>query len=385
MRKYQTIKTLKPKNYKSNQSHKTFLARSVIRCCTLIALGTVMITLSSCSKNTPSEDSVKPTPTIADVEVTPTETELEATTPISKTSFKLNTVVSITLYDSQDESIIDEAFQLCDYYENLLSRTKKESEIYKLNEEGHNSYTISDETKELLTAGFHYSQLSNGAFDLTLEPLTSLWNFGTKEARLPSQEEIDEALTHIGYQYLKIDGNTITLEKEGMGVDLGAIAKGYIADKMKEFLISKGVNSAIINLGGNILCVGDKPDGSAFLVGIQKPFKDRNETIAVMEIRDLSVVSSGIYERFFTVDGKNYHHILNPATGYPYENDLTSVTIISKDSVDGDALSTTCFALGLEEGMKLINSLPDTYAVFITSDYELHFSDGFIENIKIVE
>lgn len=385
MRKYRTIKTLKRKNYKSNQDHKTFLEKSVIRCCTLITLGTVMITLSSCSENTPSEDSVKPTPTVTEIEATPTVTELEATTPISKTSFKLNTVVSITLYDSQDESIIDEAFQLCDYYENLLSRTKKESEIYKLNEEGHNSYTISDETKELLTAGFHYSQLSNGAFDLTLEPLTSLWNFGTKEARLPSQEEIEEALTHIGYQYLKIDGNTVTFDKEGMGVDLGAIAKGYIADKMKEFLISKGVNSAIINLGGNILCVGDKPDGSAFLVGIQKPFKDRNETIAVMEIRDLSVVSSGIYERFFTVDGKNYHHILNPATGYPYENDLTSVTIISKDSVDGDALSTTCFALGLEEGMKLINSLPDTYAVFITSNYELHYSDGFIENIKIVE
>ncbi|WP_312371631.1 FAD:protein FMN transferase [Lachnoclostridium sp.] len=382
MRKYHTIKVIKQKKNKSDQNNKSsqnkiaFLGRRTVRCLTFITLSTVMLTFIACSKKSPSIDSSEPTPTVK---------LNEDTTPISKSSFKLNTVVSITLYDSQDESIIDEAFQLCDYYENLLSRTKKESEIYQLNEKAHNSYTVSDDTKELLTKGIHYSQLSNGAFDLTLEPLTSLWNFGSSEERLPSQDEIKEALTHIGYQYLTLDGNTITFEKDGMGIDLGAIAKGYIADKMKEFLISKGVNSAIINLGGNILCVGEKPDGSAFKVGIQKPFKDRNETIAVVEIRDLSVVSSGIYERFFTVDGKNYHHILNPATGYPYENDLTSVTIISKESVDGDALSTTCFALGLEKGMKLIESMPDTYAVFITSDYELHYTKGFKENIKIVE
>lgn len=382
MRKYHTINAINQINNKTDQINKSsqnkrvFLARRTVRCLTLITLSTVMLTFIACSKKTPPNNPSEPTPTVK---------LNEDTTPISKSSFKLNTVVSITLYDSQDESIIDEAFQLCDYYENLLSRTKKESEIYQLNEKAHNSYTVSDETKELLTKGFHYSQLSDGAFDLTLEPLTSLWNFGSSEERLPSQDEIKEALTHVGYQYLTLDGNKITFEKDGMGIDLGAIAKGYIADKIKEFLISKDVNSAIINLGGNILCVGEKPDGSAFKVGIQKPFKDRNETIAVVEIRDLSVVSSGIYERFFTVDGKNYHHILNPATGYPYENDLTSVTIISKESVDGDALSTTCFALGLEKGMKLIESLPDTYAVFITSDYELHYTKGFKENVRIVE
>ena len=376
MRKFHTLELIKTRKHKSKQSYTTFFAKRTIRCFTLFALSTIIITLSACSKNSPSKDSLNPTPTVS---------EIEDSAPISKSSFKLNTIVSITLYDSQDESIIDEAFQLCDYYENLLSRTKKESEIYKLNEEGHNGYTVSDETIELLTIGLNYSQLSNGGFDLTLEPLTSLWNIGTSEARLPSPKEIEDKLDHIGYQYLKLDGNTVTFEKEGMGVDLGAIAKGYIADKIKEFLLSKGVNSAIINLGGNILCVGDKPNGSPFMVGIQKPFKDRNETIAVVEINDLSVVSSGIYERYFTEGGKNYHHILNPTTGYPYENDLISVTIISEKSVDGDALSTSCFALGLEEGMKLIESLPNTYAVFITSDYELHYTEGFKENIKIVE
>lgn len=129
-----------------------------------------------------------------------------------------------------------------------------------------------------------------------------------------------------------------------MGFDLGAIAKGYIADQVKEFLIDKGVGSAIINLGGNVLCLGSKPGGQAFKVGIQKPYADRNETIAIMELSDMSVVSSGVYERFFVKDGVSYHHILNPATGYPLDYGLISVTIISEKSVDGDGLSTTCFA-----------------------------------------
>lgn len=168
-----------------------------------------------------------------------------------------------------------------------------------------------------------------------------------------------------------------------MGLDLGAIAKGYIADKIKEFLMEKGVKSAIINLGGNVLCIGGKPDKAPFNIGIQKPFADRKETIAVMELSDKSIVSSGIYERFFERDGNFYHHILNPKTGYPYDNSLVAVTIISDKSVDGDGLSTSCFALGLEEGMKLINSIENVHAVFITDDYKPHFSDGFEEAIPL--
>lgn len=168
-----------------------------------------------------------------------------------------------------------------------------------------------------------------------------------------------------------------------MGLDLGAIAKGYIADKMKEFLVSKGVKSATINLGGNVLCIGKKTDNTPFRIGIQKPFADRSETIAILDIEDKSVVSSGIYERYFEKDGTFYHHILNPDTGYPYDNHLVSVTIISDQSMDGDGLSTSCFALGLEKGMELINSLPDVHAVFITDDYQLHYSDHFQEDLKV--
>ena len=161
-----------------------------------------------------------------------------------------------------------------------------------------------------------------------------------------------------------------------MGIDAGAIAKGYIADRIKDYLLAHGVESAIINLGGNVLCIGEKPDGTPFKIGLQKPFEGRNEIISNLSINDMSVVSSGVYERHFVVDGENYHHLLNPATGYPYDNGLIAVTIVSPRSVDGDALSTTCFSLGLEKGLELINSMDGIYGYFITDDYEIHYSDG---------
>ncbi|MDD3172832.1 MAG: FAD:protein FMN transferase [Herbinix sp.] len=302
---------------------------------------------------------------------------------ITKSSFLLNTEVTINLYDKQDETILDECFALIAKLENIYSRTSETSELYKLNNrtlphEG-DLYQISDKLSDLLNFGLYYSKLSGGAFDISIEPITSLWDFTSTDPVVPSDTDIQAALPYVNYKNLHLDGNNIAFDKDKVGIDLGAIAKGYIADKVKDFLLSKGVNSAMINLGGNVLCIGEKPDGTTFHVGIQKPFADRNEIIGVMDINGLSIVSSGVYERCFTVNGVQYHHILNPKTGYSYDNGMISVTIISKKSVDGDGLSTSCFALGLEKGLKLINSLPDTYAVFITSDYEIHYSDGFKE------
>ncbi|MDD5935800.1 MAG: FAD:protein FMN transferase [Clostridiales bacterium] len=342
----------------------------------LLALAFVS-TLTGCGNQKNTNKDTTPTPTVT--AESPTDKR------VVKNGFKLNTIVTITLYGDYDESIIDGAFALCDQYENLLSRTKTSSEIYQLNNSPDRSLTVSDDTLELLQTGLNYCSISNGAFDLSVEPLTSLWNFGNENQRLPEPSEINEALTHIGYQDVKIDGNTVTLTKNGMGLDLGAIAKGYIADKIKEYLLEQGVTCATINLGGNVLCVGAKPDGSPFKIGIQKPYEDRSETIAVMELGDKSVVSSGIYERYFEVDGVKYHHILNPSTGYPYDNNLLSVTIVSDKSTDGDALSTTCFALGLEKGLELIDSMDNTYAVFITKDDQLHYSKGFLEAIPTLE
>ena len=301
--------------------------------------------------------------------------------PITATAFKLNTVVTITIYDSQDQDILDGAMALCDEYERIFSRTLEESELYQLNAgslQNENGVSpLSEPLADLISQGLYYSGLSGGAFDISIAPVSSLWDFTSGEAVLPDEQELSNALALVDYSQIFLADNSLSFGMEGMQLDLGAIAKGYIADRLKDYLEDQGVESAIIDLGGNILCIGERPGGEPFRIGIQRPFADRSETAAIVEIDDKSVVSSGIYERYFEKEGTLYHHILNPDTGYPYENGLVSVTIISDDSVDGDGLSTSCFALGLEKGMELIDSLPDVYAVFITEDGELHFSEGF--------
>ena len=193
---------------------------------------------------------------------------------------------------------------------------------------------------------------------------------------IPSDDEIKKALTTVDYQNVVVDGNTVTLKDPSAKIDLGGIAKGYIADRMKDSLNQKGAACGYINLGGNVLCLGAKPDGSSYNIGIQRPFDEEGAAMLAVSVTDQTVVSSGVYERYFEVDGKRYHHILDTATGYPYDNGLLGVSIITDESVDGDGLSTTCFALGLTDGMALVESLDNTEAVFITEDYELHFSSG---------
>lgn len=309
---------------------------------------------------------------------------------IRSTGFKLNTIVTVTIYDSDDESLLTECMELCDKYEKIFSRTAADSELYKLNHrelvpEKDNTYTVSEEMADLLSIGLSYSKNSDGAFNIAIAPLTELWDFTSETPHVPDDTDIQNAISKCVLQGAAVEGRSVTLDSDNTAFDLGGIAKGYIADQLKTFLLSKGVQSATINLGGNVVCIGGKPDGTPFKIGVQKPFADRNETAAVMEITDKSVVSSGIYERFFEEDGKLYHHILNPSTGYPYENDLIAVTIISDKSVDGDALSTTCFALGYEKGMEFADSLPDIQAIFITEDYRLHYTENFGENTALTE
>ena len=334
---------------------------------------------------------------------TSTATEKE---PISISSIKLNTAIQITIYDSQDKSLLDDCLALCDRYELIFSRTNENSELYKLNHRisdsvvsnqtietqttpyqvngTTNTWHISEYLAALLSQGLSITRESDGAFDIAIAPLTSLWDFTAEDPKVPDDADIQKVLPLCSSDGVTIDGQDITLPSDDIQFDVGAIAKGYIADRLKDFLVKKGVNSAIINLGGNILCIGSKPDGTPFKVGIQKPFADRNETEAVMDITGKSVVSSGIYERCFKQNGKLYHHILNPKTGYPYDNSLISVTIISDQSVDGDALSTTCFALGLEDGLKFAEK-KGVQAVFITEDYELHYTDGFQDEINVTD
>ncbi len=290
--------------------------------------------------------------------------------PISRTAIYFDTVISIKLYDSQDQSILDRCFDLCEEFENRISRTIESSEISQINNAKGNPVTVSDETIELLEQGIYYSELTNGAFDISIAPLSELWDLKNNPGELPAESDIIEALSHVSYKNILVKGNTVTLLDPDMAIDLGGIAKGYMADQLKSFLIDEGIESALIDLGGNLLAIGSKPDNSSFTIGIKKPFDD-SKMISTESIEDLSVVTSGCYERYFEIDDTLYHHILDTRNGYPCDNGLYSVTIFSKNSVDGDALSTSCFALGLDEGIKLIESIPDIDALFVTDEYEI--------------
>lgn len=304
------------------------------------------------------------------------------TSPLTDTQFALNTVVTITLYDTNDTSILEGAFSLCNHYETIFSRTLETSELYQVNHSDSLEYTISDDLKELIEYGLKYSKLSDGAFDISIAPVSQLWDFTTEDPTIPDDSNIKDALQYVGYNNFSLDGNTLIRKSVKNQLDLGAIAKGFIADKIKTYLLEQGVNSALINLGGNILCVGDKL-GEPFHIGIQAPFKEQNVTLAAVKIADKSIVTSGIYERCFYEHDMFFHHILEPKTGYSYDNDLSSVTIISDKSVDGDALSTMCFALGFDEGIRYVNGRDDINAIFVTRDGEVHYSEGFTEKYEV--
>ncbi len=299
----------------------------------------------------------------------------QSTKPLARQGFMLDTVISISLYDNQDEAILDGAFALCEEYEQLFSRTISTSDVYRINHSDGAPVEVSDATAELLCIALEYARLSGGAFDPTIEPLVTLWDIMADEPHVPDADAISAALARVDWTKVSVDGNVVTLQA-GMGLDLGGIAKGYIADKLREYLSENGVDSALINLGGNVLTLGGKPDGSNFTIGVQKPFGQNSDILGACRLKGMSVVTSGIYERYFVEDDRLYHHILDTKTGYPVENELYSVTIISPTSTDGDALSTICFALGSEDGMALIETLDGIECVYCLSDGTLLFSSG---------
>lgn len=301
------------------------------------------------------------------------------TMPISQTGFNFDTIITITIYNSSDKTLLDSCFELADYYENLFSKSKDGSDIYRINNANGMPVEVSFETIELISIALKYATLTDGIVDPTIGSVSCLWNFHPHDSNnhtstntLPSDTDINKAISHVNFEHIKISENTVTLADPDSEIDLGFIAKGFIADKIKNYLISEGISSAIINLGGNVLTIGSKPDGSPFTIGIQEPFADIGTAITVVSANDKSIVTSGIYERYFNYNNKLYHHILDTSTGYPVDTNLLGVTIISDFSTDGDALSTICLALGYEKSTKLIESLENTDALFITSDGEIH-------------
>ena len=288
----------------------------------------------------------------------------------SETRFLLDTACTVSA-DCDDETLSG-AFAVCEELEKLLSRTVKGSDVYRLNE-ADGFISVSDDTLRLLEKSVYYGNLTDGKFDITICPVSELWDF--KNQIVPSRSEIAEALKNVDYHSIEIKGNTANLH--GKKIDLGGIAKGYITDKVISYFESKGVKKALVNLGGNIRVTGE------FNIGIRKPFTE--EILLNMPLENKSAVTSGIYERYIEKNGEIYHHVLDPETGYGVKNELSSVTVIGNNSADCDALSTACLLLGTEEGKEIIENTAGTEAVFISCEGDITLTAGlYRENDKIL-
>ena len=296
------------------------------------------------------------------------------TEPISRSEFALDTLCTVTLYEPAAPEVLDEAFQLIASEEALLSRTVEGSDVWRINHAAGAPVTVSADTVELIALGLEYSELSGGVFDITVGRLTELWDFGGAD-HVPDADELPAALDSIDYHGLTLSGNEVAISDPEARLELGAIAKGYIADRVAELLRDSGVESAVIDLGGNVVTMGQKPDGEAWKIGVQQPFgRERSELIGIIKVEGgLSLVTSGIYERNFEQDGVLYHHILDPRTGFPAETDVIGVTVVSHSSARGDALSTVCLLLGMDEGSRLLEAADDVLgAVWVDSAGEVY-------------
>ena len=305
--------------------------------------------------------------------------------PVSKEGFYLDTVCKISIYDmdgdldkEKAEAAINKAYIRCRELENTLSNTIETSEVSQINSAGGKWVTVGKDTLKVVKAGVKYGELSNGDFDITIGSVSGLWDFQSENPVVPEQSKITEALKHVNYKNIQFNGNKIRIIDPEAKLDLGGIAKGYVADELTTLLEKEGVTSAVINLGGNISTIGSKPDGSPFIIGIEKPYTDRTEIIGTTTADNQTVVTSGIYERQFQKDGKIYHHVLSSKTGYPVETQLEAVSLVAKKgrSMDIDAMSTICLMKGVDGGKAFIKKQKGVEAVFSAQGKEVAKTKG---------
>ena len=278
--------------------------------------------------------------------------------PLSETRLLLDTVCTVAIYDpAADKDLPGEALDLCAEYERLLSRTIEGSDIWRINHAGGQPVTVDTRTAAVIQAGLEYGAFSGGLFDITIGQVSALWDFSGNPA-VPSPAQLSAAQETVDYRRVTVTGNTVQLAHAGAWLDLGGIAKGYIADQLAAFLKERGVNAAVIDLGGNIVTVGAKPDGKPWRIGIEQPFSGRREVIGALNTGEASIVTSGIYERQFEENGVLYHHILDPASGLPSRSDVISATVVSQSSTVGDALTTIIILTGSEKAPALLEQAP---------------------------
>lgn len=310
--------------------------------------------------------------------------------PYEAQEFMLGTLVSVQVFDEGGEEGLNAALDRIAELDGRFSATNEDSEISAVNQAaGQEPVQVSEEVFYVVEESLRYAEESSGRFDPTIGALTDLWGIGQEDAQVPSQEEIDQALELVDYSSVEMneETQTIYLPREGMKLDLGAIAKGYITDAATQTLVDHGVTTAIVDLGGDIFVLGasNRSIDDPWRVGIQNPFGERGEILGIVPVHDESVVTSGIYERVLEQDGETYHHLLNPQTGYPFDNELAGLSLVAPSALEGDALATSVFSMGLEEGLSYVNSLEDVEAVFITKEQEIYLSDGYEDEFELTD
>ncbi|HEY5583964.1 MAG TPA: FAD:protein FMN transferase [Ruminiclostridium sp.] len=303
---------------------------------------------------------------------------------IDKYATKMDTIMHITAYGSNASKAIDAAYKRVDEIEQMASSSIIDSDVTKINNAAGKEYVkVHPEIIKIIKISMEYSKLSNGAFDITVSPLVKLWGIGTENERIPTDSEIKQKVALVGYNNISINetNNSVKLMKVGMSIDLGGVAKGFTADEIVKVLKKYGVKSAIINLGGSsIYTLGKKPDNTLWSIGIQHPRKEKNDGyIGIIKMSQNALSTSGDYERFFIKDGKRYHHILNPATGYPADAGVMSDTIVVDSSIAdcnmlADILTKVTFVSGVDKGLKLIDSLSGVSSMAVTTDYKIYKS-----------
>jgi FAD:protein FMN transferase len=296
------------------------------------------------------------------------------------------TSIQLKLYGKSGKLAMEEAINKLQDINKKMSVFNELSEISMINRKaGVSSQEVSKDTYFVIKKAMEYSELSEGTFDPTIRPIVSLWNIGKDTARVPDKTEIDNILKLVNFKdiILSKKDNNIGLRHKGQAIDVGGIAKGYAADEVKRIFKKYKIKSALINLGGNIVALGKKSDETLWNVGIQNPHDVRGEYVGIISVENKSVVTSGNYERYFTSNGRTYHHIIDPKTGYPSESEIISATIISEKSLDGDGLATGVYIMGLEKSIKLIESLEGIDAIFITENKEIYVTSGIKDKFKI--
>lgn len=296
-----------------------------------------------------------------------------------QTEYVLGTLCTINLFEQGTPELYRTLFARLREIDDRMSVNKADAELVRVNAAaGSEPVLVHPDVIEVISAALRYAQLSDGAFDPTVGPLVKLWGIGTDNARIPAPEEITAVLPLINWRDVVVDteAGTVFLKRSGMALDLGAIAKGYAADEMARILSERQVPRAIIDLGGNILAYGEKQGGKNWRIGVQDPLGERGSPIGILEIKNKTMVTSGVNERFLIKDGVRYHHILSTSDGYPVQNGLLSVTIIGDRSIDADGLSTSVFAMGWERGRRLLESLPTVEGIAIFEDRTVDATPG---------